>query len=220
MMPASGESSPLPVRQILARLRAGLGPVEPWAAEAPMEYVCGAILVQHTAWRNVEPVLEVLRAATAFDEVRLLGLDDGELVSLIRPAGFMLSKSRALRAYADWSLSRAGRGAAELADDELRAELESLPGIGPETADVVALMVFGRRRFIFDAYGRRLLRQAGYAVGRSYRAARARLEGGIDAEGLSHAELVELHGLILQAGQRARASGGWPVYGPTIGVGG
>ena len=96
-MPASGESSPLPVRQILARLRAGLGPVEPWAAEAPMEYVCGAILVQHTAWRNVEPVLEVLRAATAFDEVRLLGLDDGELVSLIRPAGFMLSKSRALR---------------------------------------------------------------------------------------------------------------------------
>ena len=48
------------------------------------------------------------------------------------------------------------------------AELMRLPGFGPERADLVALMVYDCPRFIFDAYARRLLRQAGYEMGRGY----------------------------------------------------
>lgn len=216
-MTAAG-TSPLPVRLVLERLRRALGEVEAWPGECDLEYVCGAVLVQNTAWRNVERALAALRETTGCDAQRLLELTDAELTSLIRPAGFMRAKSRTLRAYAAWSLSPAGRSATGLDDDDLRRTLLALPGIGPETADVLALMVFSRRRFIFDAYGRRLLAQAGYAVGRDYESTRRALEGRVDAEALSLAELVEIHGRILEAGKRARTAGGWEVYGPRIGI--
>ncbi|PHP52224.1 endonuclease III domain-containing protein [Actinomyces ruminis] len=209
---------PLPVRDLLTLLQNALGETPSWSAQTPFEYVCGIVLVQNTAWTNVERALALLREATGFEADRLLRLSDAELTALIRPAGFMRAKSRSLRAFAAWMLSAAGRAAPELDDDALRSELLALPGIGPESADVTALMVYGRRRFIFDAYGRRLLRQAGYAVGRDYETTRRALEADIDAEGLSHAELVDLHGLIIEAGKRARAAGGWEVYGPLIGV--
>lgn len=214
----AGGLQPLPVREILSRLRAALGSVPPWSAHSAMEYVCGAILVQNTAWRNVELALAALRRSTAFEPDRILMLGEEELTGLIRPTGFMRAKSRALRTYAAWTTSPSGIAAAGLDDDALRQTLLALPGIGPETADVIALMVFSRRRFIFDAYGRRLLRQAGYEVTDRYEAARVALEARVDAEGLSHDELVEIHGLILQAGKRARAAGGWQVYGPTIAI--
>lgn len=211
--------APMAMRDVLRRLREELGDIPPWPAQSPMEYVCGAILVQNTAWTNVQRALEALRRETSFFPDRIAALDDDALGALIRPAGFMRAKSRALRGYARWTLSEAGRAASCLDDVALREALLALPGIGPETADVIALMVFSRRRFIFDAYGRRLLQQAGYAVGSGYEPTRRALEARIEAESLSHAELVEIHGLILQAGKRARAAGGWQVYGPVIGIG-
>ncbi len=212
-------SSPLPARDILRALGAELGEAPAWLAQSPFEYVCGIVLVQNTAWTNVERALALLREATGFDPERLLCLSDTELTALIRPVGFMRAKSRALRGYAAWMLSPAGQAAWGLDDDALRSVLLALPGIGPESADVVALMVFGRRRFIFDTYGRRLLQQAGYDVGRDYETTRRALETTIGAEHLTHAELVALHGLVIKAGQCARAAGGWEVYGPRIGIG-
>lgn len=211
-------SRPMTLRELQAALRAAVGEVAPWSAESETEYVCGAVLVQNTAWTNVERSLAALREGTAFDPVRLLALTDDELTALIRPSGFMTAKARAIRGWCRWRLSSSGARADALGDDALREALLALPGIGPETADVIALMVFGRRRFIFDAYGRRALRQAGYAPDRQYERTRRSLQARLDAEGLDHAELVELHGLLLESGKRARAAGGWDVYGPTFGV--
>ncbi|WP_256329007.1 endonuclease III domain-containing protein [Actinomyces ruminicola] len=207
------------MRDILTILRTELGEAPVWPAQTPFEYVCGIVLVQNTAWTNVERALARLREATGFEAEKLLRLTDAELTTLIRPAGFMRAKARSLRAFATWMLYADGKTAEELDDGALRTALLSLPGIGPESADVTALMVYGRRRFIFDAYGRRLLRQAGHAVGRDYETTRRALEADIDAEGLSHGELVDLHGMIIEAGKRARAAGGWELYGPTIGIG-
>ncbi|MCZ0857060.1 base excision DNA repair protein [Actinomyces israelii] len=178
--------------------------------------------MQNTAWTNVRRALAALHGATAFDPRRLLALDEEDLTALVRPPGFMRAKSRALRAYARWSLGDDGRAARGLGDDALREALLALPGIGPETADVVALMVYRRPRFIFDAYGRRLLRQAGYAVERDwgYERARRALEPAVARAGLSTPDLVRFHELILEAGRRARAAGGWKSYGPTIGIDG
>ena len=39
----------------------------------------------------------------------------------------------------------------------LRAELRGIPGIGPETADAIALYAAGRPIFVVDAYTRRIL---------------------------------------------------------------
>lgn len=131
----------------------------------------------------------------------------------------MKAKARALRAYATWSTGSKGSGAPALDDGALRAALLGLPGFGPETADVVALMVYGRPRFIFDAYARRLLRQAGYEVGRDYEQTRRAHEAAVADSGLDVGQLKDFHGLIITAGQRARAVGGWQTYGPVIGVG-
>ncbi len=53
----------------------------------------------------------------------------------------------------------------------LRAELRGIPGIGPETADAIALYAAGRPIFVVDAYTRRILGRhrlvqpdAGYAA--------------------------------------------------------
>ena len=216
---ARSGTRPIPLREVLRLLDAGLGRVEPWTARSDLEYVCGAILVQNTAWTNVRRALAALHGATAFDPRRLLALDEEDLTALVRPAGFMRAKSRALRAYARWSLGDDGRAARGLGDDALREALLALPGIGPETADVVALMVYGRPRFIFDAYARRLLRQAGYEVGRDYEQTRRAHEAAVADSGLDVGQLKDFHGLIITAGQRARAVGGWQTYGPVIGVG-
>lgn len=209
---------PMTLSELQAALRTAVGPVAPWPAESETEYVCGAILVQNTAWTNVERSLAALRTATGFEPERLLALDAEELMAFIRPSGFMTAKARGIRAWCEWRLAPEGAGAEALDDDTLRDALLALPGIGPETADVIALMVFGRRRFIFDAYGRRALRQAGYEPDREYERTRRALEAHLDAEGLSHAELVEIHGLLLESGKRARAAGGWEAYGPSVGV--
>ena len=81
-----------------------------------------------------------------------------------------------------------------------------LPGFGPETADVVALMVYGRPRFIFDAYARRLLRQAGYEVGRDYEQTRRAHEAAVADSGLDVGQLKDFHGLIITAGQTCSCS--------------
>ncbi|WP_167146024.1 base excision DNA repair protein [Actinomyces sp. ZJ308] len=211
--------TPIPVRTLYELLRAELGEVKPWPASSELEYVCGAVLVQNTAWGNVQRSLEALRQATAFETDRLLALDEAGLIDLIRPSGFMKAKARALRAYATWSCAAEGATASALDDEALRSALLGLPGFGPETADVVALMAYDRPRFIFDAYARRLLRQAGYAVGRGYEAARRAHEPAVARSGLNVSQLKDFHGLIIAAGQRARAAGGWETYGPTIGVG-
>ena len=149
---------PIPLRTLYELLRAELGEIDPWPAESDLEYVCGAVLVQNTTWGSALRSLDALRDATAFDADRMLSLDEAHLIDLIRPSGFMTAKARALRAYATWLTAPEGRAAPALGDDALRAELMKLPGFGPETADVVALMVYDRPRFIFDAYARRLLR--------------------------------------------------------------
>lgn len=218
--PAGGPGAgPIPLRDLYKLLRDEFGQVQMWPARSGTEYVCGAVLVQNTVWGSVQRVLEDLRRATAFDPARLLALDEAELIALIRPCGFMRAKARALRTYASWVLSPAGTAAPGLDDAALRQVLLALPGFGPETADVVALMAYDRPRFVFDAYGRRLLRQAGYEVGRRYEDARRAHEAAIEAAGFDVAELKDLHGLIILASQHARAAGGWEAYGPTIGIG-
>ena len=57
----------------------------------------GAVLVQNTAWKNVERAIENLREAGLLDAELLLGLDDTTLEDLIRPAGYFRRKATRLR---------------------------------------------------------------------------------------------------------------------------
>ena len=150
-MGGRGPADPIPLRDLYELMKYEFGEYEKWSAETALEYACGADLVQNTAWGNVQRTLEDLRRATSFDPARLLALDEAELIALIRPCGFMTSKARALRAYASWALDPAGAAAPGLDDAALREALLALPGFGPETADVVAIMAYDRTRLFFYA---------------------------------------------------------------------
>jgi endonuclease III related protein len=159
---------PHPLRRRLlrlyARLHARYGPQRWWPARTRFEVVVGAILTQNAAWRNAERAIARLRAAGALELAAVRALPPGRLAALLRPSGTFRVKARRLRAFADHVTRRHGGRLGRLLAlplATLRAELRGIPGIGPETADAIALYAAGRPIFVVDAYTRRVLARHG-----------------------------------------------------------
>jgi endonuclease-3 related protein len=155
---------PHPLRRRLLRLYDRLhrryGPQGWWPARTRFEVVVGAILTQNAAWRNAERASAGLRAAGALDLPAMLALRPARLAALLRPSGTFRVKARRLRAFAGHVSRRHGGRLARLLAlplPALRAELRGIPGIGPETADAIALYAARRPIFVVDAYTRRIL---------------------------------------------------------------
>lgn len=125
----------------------------------------GAILTQNTAWRNVDRALAELRRAGLLDPQRMREIGPAKLAPLVRSAGFTTSKPARLLALARFLFEHYGGDPINLrrADPaHLRGELLALPGIGPETADVILLYVGHHPAFVVDNYTRRILYRLGY----------------------------------------------------------
>lgn len=71
---------------------------------------------------------------------------------MIRPAGFMTNKSKALQTIGRWYLEHGENASAVVGQygDRLRRTLLSLHGVGPETADVLLTYIFDQPQFIAD----------------------------------------------------------------------
>ncbi|HET9695883.1 MAG TPA: hypothetical protein VFP40_03385 [Terriglobales bacterium] len=131
-----------------------------WPADSPFEVIVGAILTQNTAWTNVELALVNLRRVNKLTMEGIRETAVAELESLIRPAGFFRQKTARLKTFVAYldefhagSLDRLfSRPTADL-----RKELLSLNGIGPETADSILLYAGQHEVFVVDAYTRRIL---------------------------------------------------------------
>ena len=154
---------PAPRRRRLLRLYDRLhrryGPQRWWPARSRFEVVVGTILTQNASWRNAERAIGSLRAAGALRVRAILALPAARLAALLRPSGTFRLKGRRLRAFARHVARRRGGLSRLLALPlaALRAELRGIPGIGPETADTIALYAAGRPIFVVDAYTRRIL---------------------------------------------------------------
>jgi endonuclease-3 related protein len=137
--------------------------------------------------------------------------DREALAELVRPAGFYRQKSVRLAAISRWLVERGGCDAlAALDDAALRAVWLAQPGIGPETADAIALYAYDRPVFVVDAYARRLLARLGLARGdEPYETLRAALEAALDAGSACYNEfhaLIVAHGKA-RCGARPRCDG-------------
>jgi len=156
------------VADVYERLRLHRGRAGWWPAETPFEVCVGAILVQNTAWPNVEKALGSLRAAGRLSYEGLAGLHHEDLAALIRPSGCYNVKARRLTAFLDF-LGReyGGRVEAMAAGDPraLREQLLAVGGIGRETADSIALYAAGLPLFVIDAYTRRVFARLGLIRG-------------------------------------------------------
>jgi endonuclease-3 related protein len=161
-------SIPNGVAEVYARLRDGQGPQGWWPAETPFEVCVGAILVQNTAWSNAEKAIRSLREAGRLSYEGLAGLSPEALAPLIRSSGCHNVKARRLAAFVEW-LGREYGGRAEamrrVAPSTLRAQLLAVAGIGPETADSIALYAAGAPLFVVDAYARRVFARLGLVRG-------------------------------------------------------
>jgi endonuclease III related protein len=137
-------------------------PLHWWPAKTPFEVMVGAILTQNTNWNNVEKAIQALEAHIPLDAESVVALDPEQLAQLIRPAGYFNVKSARLRNFCLWYLDRGSyKGLKKLATLELRQQLLSVNGIGPETADDMMNYAFDRPVFVVDTYTKRLFFRLG-----------------------------------------------------------
>lgn len=154
------------IRDFYDRLLNAFGPQNWWPADSQVEIVVGAILTQNTSWSNVEYAIRNLKSANLLDWKALLDIDASKLSILIRPAGYYNLKAKRIKNFVNW-LWLNYRGALTTITEKplavARAELLSVNGIGPETADSILLYALNQRAFVIDAYTGRILRRHGLA---------------------------------------------------------
>jgi endonuclease-3 related protein len=136
-----------------------------WPAETRFEMMLGAILTQNTAWTNVEIALSNLRNADALNFQSLETATRDEIAEWIRPAGYFNQKSGYIKAMIETLRNRFNSSLDELfalETSNLRNELLSWKGIGPETADSIILYAAERPVFVVDAYTKRICSRHGW----------------------------------------------------------
>lgn len=133
-----------------------------WPEAEPFEVIVGAILVQNTAWTNVERALAKLRDADALSPDAMAGLPGEVLEELVRPSGQYRQKAKKLRAFLALVAAHSSLdGLLALDPAELRRELLATWGIGPETADAIVVYAQRKPAFVIDAYTQRLFGRLG-----------------------------------------------------------
>jgi len=126
------------------------------------ETIIGAILTQNTAWLNVEKALHNLKSENLMDIKKISDIDIKLLQKMIKPSGFFNQKAKRLKNIASYLHKN-------YQDDldcffsrnlyEIREELLSLYGIGPETADSILLYAGGMPIFVVDSYTKRICKR-------------------------------------------------------------
>ena len=148
------------LKKLYTLMDRSLGPQNWWPGDTPFEIAVGAVLTQNTNWGNVERAIANLKHARALSARAIHSMPEGELASLIRPAGYFNVKARRLKNFVGFlagnhggSLKRLARGDTAL----VRELLLEVNGIGPETADSIILYALEKPVFVIDAYTRRVL---------------------------------------------------------------
>ena len=139
------------------------GPQRWWPADEPFEVIVGAILTQSMAWVNVEKAIANLKNAEVLNPVSLRQLPIDDLAAFIKPSGYYNVKARKLKAFGermdDFDDSLPLMFALDI--PQLRNELLSIFGIGPETADSIILYAAQKPIFVIDAYTHRIMDRLG-----------------------------------------------------------
>jgi endonuclease III related protein len=141
-----------------------------WPAETRFEVIVGAYLTQNTAWKNVQLALAKLRTAHVLSVEGIREVSLVQLQRLIRSSGYFRQKATRLKTFVGYLDEKYGGSLDQLfaqPTDKLRAELLSLNGVGPETADSILLYAGNHPVFVVDAYTRRILDRHGILPGKT-----------------------------------------------------
>jgi len=135
------------------------------------EIIVGAILTQNTAWTNVEKAINNIKAKNLLDIKHISNIDNEILLDLIKPSGYFNQKANRLKNLASHIIDKYN-GNLDLFFNrelkEIRNELLSLNGIGPETADSILLYAGNFPIFVVDAYTKRICQRLPIKVDITY----------------------------------------------------
>ncbi|MBZ5653559.1 MAG: endonuclease III domain-containing protein [Acidobacteriia bacterium] len=164
MTPASSRAQ---IRAYYEALYSAWGPQHWWPARTRFEVIVGAYLTQNTSWKNVEIALRRLHAAGLLNLAAIRAMPLRQLEALVRPAGYFRQKAARLKTFVAF-VERRHRGSLqrlfEQPTQEVRQELLSLNGVGPETADSILLYAGQHPVFVVDTYTRRILERHGIVL--------------------------------------------------------
>lgn len=182
------------------KLKQQHGSLKWWPADTPFEVAMGAILTQATAWRNVVKAIDNLKNAKVFSPEDIHNISQENLEILLTPSGYFRMKAKKVRAFVDHILERPMSEMFKQDVTELRQELISIYGVGPETADSIILYAAEKPSFVVDTYTYRLLSRLGWVEGNfHYERLRALFMDNLPTD----AELFnEYHALIVRHGAR------------------
>ncbi len=187
---------------LFERLHSAYGDLQWWPADTRFEILVGAILVQNTAWTNVEAAIANLRQRDWLHAAALLQVREAALQEALRPSGSFRVKTQRLLALCDWYSTHHGFAALDRwATDDLRESLLEVKGVGRETADAILVYAFERPVFVVDAYTRRVLTRLGWLQTKpSYDELRAVFELTLSADS---SRFGQYHALIVEHAKRA-----------------
>jgi len=135
-----------------------------WPGQSRFEVIIGAYLTQNTAWTNVEKAIANLRRERLLNVKGIRAVPIKKLEKLVRSSGYFRQKARKLKTFIQFLDKNYGGSLDRMfaqPTEKLRAELLSLNGVGPETADSILLYGGNHPVFVVDAYTRRILERHG-----------------------------------------------------------
>ena len=152
------------INDIYAALYSRYGPQNWWPAESELECIIGTILTQNTTWKNVEKAINQLKQQGLISIERLNNISTVNLAQIIRSSGYFNQKAKKLKNFVSFVNVNYAGNLEEMLSEELytlREKLLSIKGIGPETADSIALYAAKKPVFVIDAYTYRILSRHG-----------------------------------------------------------
>ena len=130
-----------------------------------LEICFGAILTQNTNWKNVEKAIYNLNKRNLIDIKKILKIESKRLAEIIKSSGYNNQKAKKLKNFCNF-LFKNYNGKLDLLFKnniyEIRKQLLSVNGIGPETADSMILYAAKKPIFVVDAYTRRVFGRIGF----------------------------------------------------------
>lgn len=148
------------VKEVYKRLYDRFGPQSWWPADSDFEVIVGAVLTQNTNWKNVQKAILNLKQADCLSLEKLHAMPHEQLAGYIKPAGYFNIKAKRLRHVVAFIVERFNGSLQQMRQEpleELRLQLLSVNGVGPETADSILLYALGKPMFVVDAYTKRFL---------------------------------------------------------------